>query len=104
VTTQSYIEPSWPWDSPGSHIILPIPSSRDSRTRPTIRSRDLPRLLLWAARPHGALVPKDKETVSPPRGSTIAEWLLSLRSPGHVCVRNSLLAAEDLLVSGSSIN
>jgi hypothetical protein len=30
-----------------------------------------------------------KETVSPTRGSTIAEWLLSLRSPGNVCVRNT---------------
>jgi hypothetical protein len=27
----------------------------------------------------------------PPRGSTIVEQLLSLRSPGHVCVRNKYL-------------
>jgi hypothetical protein len=29
-------------------------------------------------------------TVSPPRGFTITEWLLSLRSPSHVCVRNTI--------------
>jgi hypothetical protein len=26
----------------------------------------------------------------PPRGSTITEYLLSLRSPGHVCIRNRI--------------
>jgi small-conductance mechanosensitive channel len=34
----------------------------------------------------------------PSRGSTIAEQLLSLRSPGHVCVRNNTLVSAVLII------
>jgi hypothetical protein len=32
----------------------------------------------------------------PPRGSTVAVRLLSLRSPGHVCVRNSIILSQNI--------